>query len=197
MFSRICCCLGLVVLLSGSPARAADPQAPQARPNVLFIAIDDLRDWVHYLGTNPQVQTPNIDRLAARGMSFTRSYCAAPVCNPSPRPCSPVCGPGRRACTTTIPNGATPCPSARPHCRPASWARAIMSPAPQNFPRQPNPRERMVGLCEREEGGPAARFQAKRRRRRHQVRAARLSRRGHDRLSERQLYHRAIESSAR
>src|SRR5436309_14993747 len=62
-------------------ARAAD--APVKRPNVLFIAIDDLRDWVGYLGHNPQTRTPNIDRLAARGVSFTRSYCAAPVCNPS------------------------------------------------------------------------------------------------------------------
>ena len=53
------------------------------KPNVLFIAIDDLRDWVGYLGRNPQAKTPNIDRLAARGVAFTRSYCAAPVCNPS------------------------------------------------------------------------------------------------------------------
>ncbi len=72
--------IGLVVSIS-APARAAD--ALRARPNVLFIAIDDLRDWVGYLGHNPQTKTPNIDKLAARGMAFTRSYCAAPVCNPS------------------------------------------------------------------------------------------------------------------
>src|SRR6478672_11390976 len=54
-----------------------------AKPNVLFIAVDDLRDWVGYLGRNPQTITPNIDKLAARGLAFTRSYCAAPVCNPS------------------------------------------------------------------------------------------------------------------
>jgi len=53
------------------------------RPNVLFIAIDDLRDWVGYLGRQPQTKTPNIDRLAAKGVYFTRAYCAAPVCNPS------------------------------------------------------------------------------------------------------------------
>jgi len=52
------------------------------KPNVLFIAIDDLRDWVHYLGYQ-QVKTPNLDKLAARGVYFTRSYCASPVCNPS------------------------------------------------------------------------------------------------------------------
>ncbi len=53
------------------------------RPNVLFIAVDDLNHWVGYLGRNKQTITPNLDRLAARGMRFTRSYCAAPVCNPS------------------------------------------------------------------------------------------------------------------
>src|SRR5207253_10900233 len=62
----------------------AVPHAPGAeKPNVLFIAVDDLRDWVGYLGKNPQTITPNIDKLAARGLAFTRSYCAAPVCNPS------------------------------------------------------------------------------------------------------------------
>jgi hypothetical protein len=52
------------------------------RPNVLFIPIDDLRDWVGFLG-NQQAKTPNLDRLAARGTYFTRSYCASPLCNPS------------------------------------------------------------------------------------------------------------------
>jgi arylsulfatase A-like enzyme len=52
-------------------------------PNVLFIAVDDLNHWVGYLGRNPQTLTPNIDRLAKRGVWFARSYCAAPVCNPS------------------------------------------------------------------------------------------------------------------
>ncbi len=59
--------------------------APQAveRPNVLFIAVDDLNDWVGCLGGHPDVKTPNVDRLAARGVLFTRAYCAAPACNPS------------------------------------------------------------------------------------------------------------------
>ena len=61
--------------------RAAEPAAPQ-KPNVLFIAIDDLRDWVGYLG-NRQVKTPHLDRLAGRGVAFTRSFCASPCCNPS------------------------------------------------------------------------------------------------------------------
>ena len=57
--------------------------ADSTRPNVLFVAVDDLNHWVNYLGRNPQTLTPNIDRLARRGVWFTRSYCAAPVCNPS------------------------------------------------------------------------------------------------------------------
>src|SRR5580704_14700805 len=51
--------------------------------NILFIAVDDLNHWVGYLGRNKQTSTPNIDKLAARGVRFTHSYCAAPVCNPS------------------------------------------------------------------------------------------------------------------
>lgn len=57
--------------------------ASAERPNVLFIAIDDLNDWVGCLGGHPQALTPNIDRLAARGILFTNAHCAAPACNPS------------------------------------------------------------------------------------------------------------------
>lgn len=64
---------------SGLSAQAATP----SRPNVLFISVDDLRDWVGYLGRHPQAVTPNFDRLAARGLVFERAYCAAPSCNPS------------------------------------------------------------------------------------------------------------------
>jgi arylsulfatase A-like enzyme len=57
--------------------------AENPHPNVLFIAIDDLNDWIGCLGGHPDTKTPNIDRLAARGTLFTRAYCGAPVCNPS------------------------------------------------------------------------------------------------------------------
>lgn len=53
------------------------------KPNVLFIAVDDLNDWIGVLGGHPQAVTPHIDRLANRGMLFTHCYCAAPSCNPS------------------------------------------------------------------------------------------------------------------
>ncbi len=67
-----------VFALAAGPVAADLPK----KPNVLFIAIDDLRDWVGFLG-DKQVKTPNLDKLAARGVTFTRSYCAAPVCNAS------------------------------------------------------------------------------------------------------------------
>jgi len=66
-------------------AEAADTQATSAgsTPNVLFIAVDDLNHWIGHLGRNPQTKTPNLDRLAARGVTFTSAYCAVPACNPS------------------------------------------------------------------------------------------------------------------
>lgn len=66
-----------------STAAALAQEKTPPRPNVLFIAVDDLNHWVGYLGRNKQTKTPHIDNLAARGTAFTRSYCAAPVCNPS------------------------------------------------------------------------------------------------------------------
>ena len=81
-------CLILVswmVALVTAPA-AANPEAETGvaqRPNVLFIALDDLNDWVGCLGGHPQAKTPNLDRLAASGVLFTNAHCAAPACNPS------------------------------------------------------------------------------------------------------------------
>ena len=72
----------LLAVLAPAAAPAPTP-TPAPRPNVLFIAVDDLNHWVGHLGRNPQVRTPNIDRLAAQGTTFTRAYCAAPACNPS------------------------------------------------------------------------------------------------------------------
>jgi iduronate 2-sulfatase len=56
--------------------------APAVRPNVLFIAVDDLRVNLGCYGDLAAI-TPNIDRLAQRGTVFTRAYCQQAVCNPS------------------------------------------------------------------------------------------------------------------
>lgn len=61
---------------------AAALAAPATRPNVLFISVDDMNDWVGCLG-HPSIRTPNIDKLAARGVLFSNAHCAAPLCNPS------------------------------------------------------------------------------------------------------------------
>lgn len=69
----------LFLFLLLTPARSQNQKAY----NVLFIAVDDLNDWVGRFKGYPGVKTPNIDRLARMGMSFTRAYCSAPACNPS------------------------------------------------------------------------------------------------------------------
>jgi choline-sulfatase len=71
------CCLLLLLLTGRAPAEDA------AKPNVLFIAIDDLNDWVGFLDGHPQAKTPNMDRLAERGVVFSNAHCQAPICNPS------------------------------------------------------------------------------------------------------------------
>ena len=70
--------IALLALAPGRTAGGAESAAAgrtAARPNVLFIAIDDLNDWVGCLGGHPQVKTPHIDRLAARGTLFTNAHC--------------------------------------------------------------------------------------------------------------------------
>ena len=67
--------LMLACVLTAFPAWAE-------KPNVLFISVDDLNDFTGYAG-HPEVITPNMDRLAARGTWFSRAYCQYPVCGPS------------------------------------------------------------------------------------------------------------------
>lgn len=75
--SRLWACLAIILLSRLVGAAEKQPM------NVLFIPIDDMNHWVGHLGVHPQTKTPNIDRLAAAGVSFTKAYCAAPACNPS------------------------------------------------------------------------------------------------------------------
>ena len=73
----------VLVLCSMSWLLAVAPNAESAPANVLFIAIDDLNDWVGFLAGHPQARTPNMDRLARRGVIFTNAHCTSPICGPS------------------------------------------------------------------------------------------------------------------
>lgn len=77
--------LGLVLASTActTPALEPAPEPTPEAPDVLLISIDDLNDWVGVLGGHPQALTPNIDRLAERGMVFTNAHTTAPLCNPS------------------------------------------------------------------------------------------------------------------
>ena len=71
-----CACLGLCLSTMAKPAAE--------RSNVLFIAIDDLNDWIGCFGGNPQVQTPHLDRFnASGGMVMFDAHGSSTVCGPS------------------------------------------------------------------------------------------------------------------
>ena len=53
------------------------------KPNVLFVSIDDLNDYISPFDNHPGVKTPNFDRLAKRSVTFLNAHCAAPACHPS------------------------------------------------------------------------------------------------------------------
>ncbi len=67
----------VILLVFPLPSKALD------KPDVLFIAIDDMNDWVGVLGGHPQAKTPNIDALAARGMLFTNAHTVGSACLPA------------------------------------------------------------------------------------------------------------------
>lgn len=75
--------LVILLIITWMTGFCEEIRAQNEKPNVLLIAIDDLNDWVSYLNGHPKVQTPNMDRLAARGVAFTNAHVQAPLCNPS------------------------------------------------------------------------------------------------------------------
>ncbi len=72
--------LSSLLLLGSLPATSwAQADLPE-RPNVLFIAIDDLNDWIGAMEGHPQAITPNMDRLMDQGVLFTNAHCSQAVC---------------------------------------------------------------------------------------------------------------------
>ena len=76
--------LYIILFLHGCHSKTSEnKQSESSLPNVLFIAIDDLNDWLGCMNGHPNAKTPNIDRLAKRGTLFMNAHCQAPLCGPS------------------------------------------------------------------------------------------------------------------
>ena len=73
----------LGAMAAAQASAQATAQAQTGKPNVLFLSVDDMNDWVGCLNGYPGVKTPNIDRLAKRGALFADAHCSSPICNPS------------------------------------------------------------------------------------------------------------------
>ena len=74
--------LALLMQLTIS-CNASSQDNDQEKPNVLFISVDDLNDWVNPLDGNPQAITPNLDKLVQHGVLFTNAHCSQAVCTAS------------------------------------------------------------------------------------------------------------------
>ncbi len=75
-----------LMLLACSACMAISPsQTPSKKPDIVFIIVDDLNDWIGVSRGHPQSLTPNMDALAAKGVLFSNAHCNAPQCKPSRR----------------------------------------------------------------------------------------------------------------
>ena len=74
--------LAVTTLLVAGMVRTGGEDVAGPRPNVLFIAVDDLRPTIGAYG-DPWARTPNLDRLARSGVTFLRAYAQQALCNPS------------------------------------------------------------------------------------------------------------------
>lgn len=72
-----------LVLSFASLSQAAEHGASMSKPNVLFLSIDDLNDWIGAMGGHPQAFTPHMDKLCQQGVLFTNAHCSQAVCTAS------------------------------------------------------------------------------------------------------------------
>ena len=76
-------CLLTTLVLAQTPARLNPMEGRPARPNIIFILVDDMAQADLGCYGNPYNQTPNLDKLAKSGVRFTQAYASCPVCSPS------------------------------------------------------------------------------------------------------------------
>ena len=69
----------MLFFINAAIISSCNQNVPDKQPNVLFIAVDDLRPEINAYGAM-QIKSPNIDRLTTEGISFMRAYCNVPVC---------------------------------------------------------------------------------------------------------------------
>jgi arylsulfatase A-like enzyme len=75
--------LMLLLFWTGCKKNQTDSAPETSHPNVLFIAIDDLNNWLGCMNGQPNAITPHMDKLASQGVLFTNAHCQAPLCGPS------------------------------------------------------------------------------------------------------------------
>jgi hypothetical protein len=68
--------LNLLTSVCSAQELKADVETPATKMDILFIAIDDMNDWTTLFDKNNPIQTPNLERLAARGAFVEKAYCA-------------------------------------------------------------------------------------------------------------------------
>ncbi|MCU4174011.1 sulfatase [Carboxylicivirga sp. N1Y90] len=75
----------ILAITRGCKNKQKEQKTNSNQPNVLFISVDDLNDWLSLLGEegHPNVKTPNLDDLAKRGVYFANNHTSVPVCTPS------------------------------------------------------------------------------------------------------------------
>lgn len=88
---RVKTILSVLLLLLPQTTWGASDSGPSPQsdlpedPNVLFLSVDDMNDWIDLLGGHPEMEihTPNLDRLAKSSMVFTNAHVPSPACAPS------------------------------------------------------------------------------------------------------------------
>ncbi len=72
-----------ILVLSAFSCSIKEEEVVIESPNVLFVSIDDLNDWVGFMGGHPQAKTPELDNFTNDAVFFKNAYCTNPACNPS------------------------------------------------------------------------------------------------------------------